>query len=258
MHGQVKIAHRRDRGVRVRHRHGQVAAHADERTRAPVADGTHGVHRIVAMGEREREAVTLPDGIDQRLRRLFRDTHRAVALHVGVTADRCDAGAGLADVPAQQQQVGHLLHVLRATAVLGHAHAVAEDHPLGLRIEACGRGDVVARQARLRHHVVPRRPCQVIAKRVQAFGVFGDEGMVQHAGTAGGQIRCVGLQQPLHHAFEQRQIAADLHLVIGLGDRRGGVGQHLPGMLRRGEALQAAFAQRIHRHDGHAPLRYLA
>jgi hypothetical protein len=53
---------------------------------------------------------------------------RALALHVGVAAHRADAGARLADVPAQQEQVDQHLHVLHAVAVLGQAHAVHADH----------------------------------------------------------------------------------------------------------------------------------
>ena len=39
------------------------------------------------------------------------DADGAVALHVGVAAQRTDAGALAPDVAAQQQQVGELLHV---------------------------------------------------------------------------------------------------------------------------------------------------
>ena len=39
------------------------------------------------------------------------DADGAVALHVGVTAQRADAGALAADLAAHQHQVGELLHV---------------------------------------------------------------------------------------------------------------------------------------------------
>jgi hypothetical protein len=50
---------------------------------------------------------------------LLVDADGAVALHIGMATDRPDAGAGLAEVAAQHQQVGDLLQQARAVLVLG-------------------------------------------------------------------------------------------------------------------------------------------
>ena len=60
--------------------------------------------------------------------RLFGDADRALALHVGVAAHRADAGAGLADIAAQQQQIASICTFCDALAMLGQAHAVDADH----------------------------------------------------------------------------------------------------------------------------------
>src|SRR3546814_18736430 len=46
--------------------------------------------------------------------RLFIDAHSAIALDVRMPADRRDTRAGLAEISLEQQQIGDLLHQLRA------------------------------------------------------------------------------------------------------------------------------------------------
>ncbi len=84
--------------------------------------------------------------VEQILDGTLRDADRAVALHVGVSAQRADAGALLADVAAHEQQVGDLMHVRRAVPMLRDPHAVADDDALGLGIHLRGRLDVGARE----------------------------------------------------------------------------------------------------------------
>src|SRR5436190_1260229 len=68
---------------------------------------------------------------EQGLGRLLPKADSAVALDVGVAAQGADAGARPADVAAQQQEVGQLLDGGGRVAVLGQAHAVAEDDVTG-------------------------------------------------------------------------------------------------------------------------------
>ena len=60
------------------------------------------------------------------------DPHRAVALHVGVAADRAQPGARLADVALGQRDVGDLLDRRDRVAVLGDAHRPADDGRRGV------------------------------------------------------------------------------------------------------------------------------
>ena len=79
------------------------------------------------------EAVELLQLVERHQFGLFGDADRALALDVGVAAHRADAGAGLADIAAQQQQVDHHLDGLDALAVLREAHAVDDDDRFGAR-----------------------------------------------------------------------------------------------------------------------------
>ena len=54
--------------------------------------------------------------------------------------------------------------------------------------------------------------------------------------------RLRALEYQLHHALDQREIAADLGLTVLVRDRSCS-GQHVDRMLRRGEALERALAQ---------------
>ena len=96
---------------------------------------------------RRREAERRLEAVEQACVGLFGDADRAVALHVGMAAQRADAGAGLADIAAQQQQVGDLLHVLGAVSVLRDAHAVGDDRRVRPGIDGGDRLDRGARQA---------------------------------------------------------------------------------------------------------------
>jgi hypothetical protein len=112
----------------VRHGAHEVAAQADE--------GLHLAARMPSQAStvfrpllaRRLEAVLLLQLVERRQLRLLGDADRALALHVRMAAHRADAGAGLADIAAQQQQVDQHLHVLHAVPVLGQAHAVDADH----------------------------------------------------------------------------------------------------------------------------------
>ncbi len=72
-----------------------------------------------------------------------------------MAAHRAQAGAVAADIAAQQGEIGELLDVLRAVAVLGDAHAEDEDGPLGLGVGGGRLLDVGARQAGDRFDIRP-------------------------------------------------------------------------------------------------------
>jgi hypothetical protein len=93
-------------------------------------------------GARHLELEALFQGVEQLRLGFLVDAHGAVALHVAVAAHRRQAGAGLADVAAQQLQVDDFLHGRHRMAVLGHAHGPAHDHPLGLAVHARGQLDL--------------------------------------------------------------------------------------------------------------------
>ncbi len=126
-----------------------------------------------------------------------------------MAAQRADASAGLADVAAHQEQIGDLLDILGAVAMLGDAHAVAEDHALGLDIDRRHALDRGAGEARSALDRLPARRLDVGLQRLEAIGMLCDEGAI--LGTGG--------EHRLHHALQHRGVAADLHQMIFGGER---------------------------------------
>ena len=135
--GAQSLVH--DRGVGGGHR--EVAAHAEEHPHRLVAqplDGRGGVDAV--LGGRG-EAELGPEVVEERLGHLLPDAHGPVALDVGVAADGAGAGAVLADVALQEQDVDDLLDGHHRVHVLGQAHRPADDggprlgEPRGQRLD---------------------------------------------------------------------------------------------------------------------------
>jgi hypothetical protein len=211
-----------------------------------------GPDRVQALAARRPEPVLFLQLVERDQFRLFRDPDRALALHVRVPAHRADAGAGLADVPAQEQQVDDHRHVPHAVAVLGQAHAVDAEYGAGARIHG---GCILQRralQARFAFDPGPAAVAHGLREVVEALGVLLDEFRIEHALCAGRHRRVVEREDRLAQAHDGGRVAARLHLMILGADRRLLPGQHLERRLRIGEADQAALAQRIEGDDRHA------
>ncbi|MNM83356.1 hypothetical protein D3C81_954150 [compost metagenome] len=162
-----------------------------------------------------------------------------------MAAHRRQAGAGLADVAAQQLQVDDFLHGRHRMAVLGDAHGPAHDHPLGLAVHACGQLDLGQGQARLFDDVFPRGSVHRCQVAIHAAGVLGDEGMVEHRRLALGLGFAFPLQEELGDAAHHRHVAAQGRAEVrGVGRFRA-VAEHLERVLRVLETLQATLLERV-------------
>ena len=205
----------------------------------------------MSVRPRRPEAERVLDPGQEIAGRLFRDAHRAVALHVGVAAQGTDARAWLAEISAHQEQVRDQADVGRARVVLRDTHAVGDDR--GVR-SGVGLGDafeLLAAQSAFLLDVRPLRRPQVRRQRVESLGMRRDEIMVDHAAA----LR-IHFQERLHDALERGRVAARPDLVVGGRDRGGAVGRHFDEVLRIGEALQRPLAQRVEHDDRHlAPRR---
>ncbi|GJE69507.1 hypothetical protein CHKEEEPN_1035 [Methylorubrum podarium] len=135
LHGEPDAAPRLLHPPRVGDGADEVAAEPDER---PHLAGQHalagldGVHPLLAG---RLEAVHVLELVERHQRRLVGDADGALALHVGVTAHGADAGAGAADIAAQEQQIDEHLHRLGAAAVLRQPHSVDADHRPGAGVD---------------------------------------------------------------------------------------------------------------------------
>jgi hypothetical protein len=245
LHGEAQPGPRRLHALALGHGAHEVSAQADEGLHASVEHAFAGLDRVQPFLARRLEAVELLQLVERRELRLLGDADGALALHVRVAAHRADAGAGLAHVAAQEQQVAQHLDVLHALAVLREPHAVDADHGLGARVLLRRLLDRGARQARLALDVGPVPAARGLGEGLEAVGVLLYEGGVE---------RMIHFDQRLAQPHQRGGIAAGPELVVLRADARVRAAEHLLGRLRIGEAHQARLAQRIEGDDRHAAL----
>ena len=166
----------------------------------------------MSMGARRLKAEPPFELIEELWGRLFGDPHGAIALDVGVAAHRTQAGAGPADVAAQQREVGDLLDSLAAAPMLGYAHAVDQNDAVCLHVDVGCRTKVPAAQARLTLNAFPRRRAYICGEVFEAQRVAIDEVYVYRARRIISERRIVSFDHSFHYALESRRIAADADL----------------------------------------------
>ena len=150
---------------------------------------------IVALVARRLEAEHAGQSIQQCIVRDLGNADGAVSLHIGVAAQRRNAGALAPDIAAQHQQIGDLLHIARAVAMLGDAHAVVDDDPLRLGVDVADVLDIRSRQTRGLLDRVPGGRVEVGQQRVDPGGMILDEVAIENTGAAFGEAFCVERQQ---------------------------------------------------------------
>ncbi len=94
---------------------GEVAAHRDQRLHPPAGHGPQGVHGVQAVLAGDVDAELCCQRVQEDRGHLLPDSHGPVAMDVGVPAHRAEAGAALADHPAQQRDVGDLAASARSS-----------------------------------------------------------------------------------------------------------------------------------------------
>ena len=167
-----------------------------------------------------------------------------------VPAHRARPGAGLADVAAQQQQVHQHLDGGDAAPVLGDAHAPADDRRACCRRRARAASRESARaQARLALRCRSQRGrARCRGQRLEARGVLRDE----VRGRRASRVRRIDASSIAGRARRGRRRCA-----AGSSARRSACSSRVSmssGLLRIGEALQPALAQRVEGDDAAAAL----
>lgn len=102
--------------------------------------------------------------------------------------------------------------------MLRNAHAVAQDHALGLPIGLRHALHRVARKAGAADDLVPAGRSYVRAQVLNAQRMLGDKRVIEQAGTTCRQIDRIALEQRLYHALQHRTVTADADLMIGGGE----------------------------------------
>ncbi len=93
------------------------------------------------------------------------------ALHVVLAAQRMQAGAGTADLAADQRQRDQTARIVGAVGVLRHAHAPEDDGAFGARVGARDFAQRVGGDAADRLHLLRREILDVLGKLVEAFDI---------------------------------------------------------------------------------------
>ena len=211
---------------------------------AAVAHRVQRVDGVEPVGSRRIERELPSERVEERLGHALRDAHRAIALHVGVPADRRGAGSGLADVAAQQQQVHDLLDRVDGLALLGESHRPRDDHAVGGHVAGGQIVEVVDREAGGREHLglVERR--EVLGEGLEAHGVLAQERVVEHgAGRSG-----LGIEHALRDGLQERHVAARTDLQVPIGDL-GASTDEPTCLLRVPVADEPGLGQRVDRDD---------
>src|SRR5215471_2755129 len=218
--GQPQLPHRSFGRRPVRNRPDEIAAEPDEHFGASIHHRLYGVDDMVPASPGRLEAEYLLELVEEFWIRLFVDAHRAVALHVRMAAHRADPRSGLAEIPAQQEQIHHLLYVCGAEPMLGDPHAVAQDNGARPHIDGSHPLQLFARQTADAQYVVPARAAEIVGERLEAMRMLVNEIEIEHGFRAIAKPVVMRLQHQLHDAFESGHIAADADLAVLAGDPR--------------------------------------
>ncbi len=182
--------------------------------------------------------------IEERLRHLLPDAHRAVTLDVAVPADRADTGARPPQVPAQHQEVHDLADRRHAILLLGDTHRPAHDDPPAGQHSFDDLLDLLARKSGRVKDIRPSDLSHVVGELCEARGVGVDELEVQHPSWGG----VFGFQKKGVDRLKQRQVAAGLDVQELIGDR-GSAAEDSGDLLWVLEPNQSRLRQRVDGDD---------
>jgi hypothetical protein len=210
--GQVQIAQRRLRRLPIGNGGGEIAADREKHLHFAPDHRFQPGDDVMSRLLRRLKAETVFQALEKVRLGNLRDADSPVALHVGMAANRTNAGAFAPDIAAKQRQIGNLLYVMRAALVLRNAHAVDQDGAFRLHVGIGSIFEILARQAGLALDVGPLGALEIFDERLDTDRVAVDEIPIEDRRLVRCARSCIRLHQDLHHALEGRDIAADANL----------------------------------------------
>src|SRR5690606_12294589 len=202
--GEVELSHRVVGALGIRDRADKIAAEPNEYLCRACQHRLDRLDRVVAVRARRLEAKDIAHPVEVGRARLFVDADRAVALDVRMTSDRGDARPGAPEIALEQENIGNLLHQPRSELMLGQPHSIADDGGTRANVDLGAAADLLLRNSRRSDDVGPGLRLDVLPEFLNTFGVLAKEVVVEH-----GLARGLALEHDLHHALEQRKVAAD-------------------------------------------------
>src|SRR5262249_19582880 len=117
--------------------------------------------------------------VEERLRRLFVDANRPIALNVRVAADRAKAGSRATYITAQEKEVRDLADRRDRVAMLRNAHRPGADRARRFDIDFREAFELLARHAGLIFDLIPARRIDCRAVSFETSGVLLQECTVE-------------------------------------------------------------------------------
>ena len=162
-------------------------------------------HGVGAMLSGRSELKFLAELLHESVAHAFPDSHGAIALHVGMAADRTGSRAGPADVAAEQHKIHDLLDSGDGILVLGQPHRPAANDAFAPHRDPRGLLNLRARQSAGGEDVFPGRGPEMLHKRVETGRVFLDKFAIKN--RAG--ISFLRGQHFLHDSAQRRHVAVE-------------------------------------------------
>ena len=175
---RVDLLHRPFGIARLGARAVEVAAEAEGEPHRPLVGRVEAFERVVALGRRQLHAVVAFQPVEDRFLERGSDADGAHALDVGMTANRLEAGAGLANHPTHERELRDRLHGGGTMELVGYAHGPGEDRPLRGGILRCDIVDLGLRHARLSDDLVPGEALEPCSQFGPANAVLGEKLLV--------------------------------------------------------------------------------
>ncbi len=160
------------------------------------------------MGARAGDAEFEIQAGQELLIGLLPDSHGPVALDIGVPADRAGAGAALAEVALQEQQVDDLAERIDRMGLLGQAQCPADGCGFGARQHLGCIPDLALGKSCGPLCQFPVQGAAGFPIRRKTLRLLGNEGMVDD----GSRVFFLGLQEQVPQRLEQGEVSAHLDL----------------------------------------------
>src|ERR1700677_1128375 len=169
----------------VRNVRDEVAADPKEYLYVPFAHFVERFNGVVAPFRRWDEVKLASERFEKGLSGPLPDSHRAVALDVGVPAHAARSRAGSSHVPAQQEKVHDRSDIVDAVLLLRQTHRPSGDHPLRCRAQPAGSLDLLPGKPAAGDDFFPSGALEVVNERLESRCELLDERMIDAAHAAG-------------------------------------------------------------------------
>src|SRR5664279_3639723 len=254
LHRQVHLYPSRFHGRSLRDGADKIAAEPEERLHLSSQDALTGLHRVHAFLARRIKAELFGIFVQRYELGFFGNADRSLALDVRMAANRRNARSVPADIALEHKQIDEHRDVLEAVDVLGQSHAVDSNHAIGLYINLRGGFDRDAAKAGSGLDVIPGSVADLGFELLKPVRMRLDKWHVEHALALDLGLVVRG-EDVLADAEHDRDVAADLDLMILAADPGFLAGQHFCRILRVDEGFKTLFPHRIEGDDLNATLR---